>query len=201
MMSPLFLSSHDALVFAMNRTHHAYDRPLINRLASPSNSSGKGLAGTDGIAQAAMIRLALSELNPLYQAMLTASTAQPILHCGCGAICCCGAKPNDEWVQAISYLAEHVRETALAGCHISNPLLREYVARYFLPKAQRSSLEDLALTYSLSRNSVGTHTAKVARYFSGTPGSQSQVGLKTLAWEAIDHQLQARGIIRFVHVA
>ena len=196
--APLFESAHGALVFAFNFSGQCYDRPMMNRLASPAIGSGKGLVGLDGAAQAGMIRAEVQAMGKLAEAILIARIAPRSMPCHCRQSCCSGKKPNKEWVDAIGFLADHVRTTALAGCTANGMLRREYVVRYFSPKELRMSLELLAEKHDIARNTVSAHNAKVATWLGGVPakkGKEGMPGMETAAMDAIEDRLRDIGMV------
>jgi hypothetical protein len=192
----LFNNAHAALVFAFNFSSQCYDRPMMNRLAAPSLGSGKGLAGLDGAAQAGMIRAEVRDLGKQAEAILIARVAPRSEVCECLAPCCAGSKPNKEWIAAISLLADHVRNTALAGCTANGLMRREYVVRYFAPKGARVTFEQLSEKYDIAVNTVSAHSAKVARLFGGTrSGGKSSPGLEDVAKSAVECRFIEIGLV------
>lgn len=184
---PLFTSAHSALVFAFNASSQAaYDRPMMNRLAAPSVGSGKGLVGLDAAGQAGFIRAEVATLGKLAEAILMARIAPRWMPCACRAECCSGKKWNKEWVDAISYLSDHMRTTALAGCATNGMMRREYVIRHFTPKDQRISLEVLADKHDVVRNTVTAHAGKVAKNLKA---------FEAVAEAAIDDRLRLVGMV------
>ena len=183
---PLFNSAHSALVFAFNFSCQCYDRPMMNRLASPAVGSGKGLAGLDGAAQAGMIRAEVQALGKLAEAIMLARLAPRTTPCSCRSSCCSGHKPNREWINAIGVLADHVRTSALAGCTSNGLIRREYVVRYFTLKDQRVSLERLAEQHGIDRHTVGAHYSKTAKSFKDA---------ESLAQNAIEDRLREIGMV------
>lgn len=198
LLEPLFESAHGALVFAFNFSGQCYDRPMMNRLASPAIGSGKGLVGLDGAAQAGMIRAEVQAMGKLAEAILIARIAPRSMPCHCRQACCSGKKPNKEWTDAISFLADHVRTTALAGCTANGMLRREYVVRYFSRKDERVSLEVLAERHDVARNTVSAHASKVALLFGGTQAKKDKAavpGFEAAAMNAIEDQLRDIGMV------
>lgn len=192
----LFDSAHGALVFAFNFSGQCYDRPMMNRMASPAVGSGKGLVGLDGAGQAGMIRAEVRALGRLAEAILVARIAPRTMPCSCRSACCAGVRPNKEWTDAISILADHVRNTALAGC-VSNGLLRrEYVVRYFTRKEQRASLDQLSDRHNIARNTASAHNAKVAALFGGSAKKNGACpGLESAAVAAVEDRFRSVGLI------
>jgi hypothetical protein len=182
----LFASAHSALVFAFNFSEQCYERPVMNKLAAPSVGSGKGLAGLDGAGQAGMVRAEVARLGKLAEAILFARIAPRWMPCACRAECCSGKKMNREWVEAISFLSDHVRNTALAGCSANGIMRREYVIRHFSPKDQRISLEDLADKHDVNRKTTFAHSAKVTKHLKA---------FEAVADAAIDEKLRAVGMV------
>lgn len=196
--APLFESAHGALVFAFNFSGQCYDRPMMNRLASPAVGSGKGLVGLDGAAQAGMILAEVQTLGKLAEAIIIARIAPRSVPCHCRSACCAGHKPNKEWTDAISILADYVRTTALAGCTSNGILRREYVVRYFTRKDDRVSLEALAEKHDIARNTVSAHAAKVALLLGGAQPKKDKPGvpgLESAAMDAIEDRLRDIGMV------
>lgn len=195
---PLFDSAHGALVFALNFSGQCYDRPMMNRLASPAFGTGKGLVGLDGAAQAGMIRSELQTMGKLAEAILIARIAPRWMPCHCRQSCCSGKKPNKEWTDAVAYLADHVRNTALAGCTSNGMMRREYVVRHFTRKEERISLEELAERHDIARNTVSAHASKVALLFGGHQAKKDKAampGLESAAMNAIEDRLRDIGMV------
>ena len=192
-----FTSGHDALVFAFNVSDQAYDRPMMNRMASPSLGKG-GLAGLEAPAQAGMIRAEVQTLGKLAEAIIIARIAPRSVPCHCRSACCAGHRPNKEWTDAISVLADYVRTTALAGCTSNGMLRREYVVRYFTRKDDRISLEALAEKHDIHRDTAGAHAAKVALMLGGAQpkkGKPGAPGLESAAMNAIEDRLRDIGMV------
>lgn len=196
--TPLFQNAHGALVFAYNFAGQSYDRPMMNRMATPSVGTGKGLVGLDGAAQSGFIRAEVKAMGKFAEAILIARIAPHSTPCQCRSSCCSGHKPNKEWTNAIATLSDHVRTTALAGCIANGLMRREYVVRYFSTKDQRKSLEALADQYEIDRHTVSAHSFKVASYFAGTTekkGKPSVPGFEHIAFDAIENRLREIGMV------
>jgi hypothetical protein len=194
----LFQSANGALVFAFNFSGQAYDRPTMNRMAAPSLGNGKGLVGLDGAGQAGMILAEVKAMGKMAESILIARLAPRSTGCECRAACCSGQKPNKAWTDAISFLADHVRTTALAGCIANGMMRREYVVRYFTRKDDRTSLEALADKYDIARNTVSSHSAKVAIYLGGAQARKDKPatpGFESIAFNAIEDRLREIGMV------
>lgn len=197
-LEPLFESAHGALVFAFNFSGQSYDRPMMNRLASPAFGTGKGLVGLDGAAQAGMIRAEVQTLGKLAEAILIARIAPRHMPCHCRQSCCSWKKPNKEWTDAIAYLADYVRTTALAGCVSNGMMRREYVVRHFTRKEERISLDELAERHDVNRQTAGAHASKVALLFGGHQAKKDKPavpGLEGAAMNAIEDRLRDVGMV------
>lgn len=194
----LFQNAHGALVFAFNFSGQCYDRPMMNRMASPAIGSGKGLVGLDGAAQAGMIRAEVKGMGKLAEAILIARVAPRMTPCSCRSSCCSGFKPNKEWTDAVAVLADHVRTTVFAGCVVNGLMRREYLVRYFTKKEDRMSLEALAEKCDIVRNTVSAHNAKVATWLGGVPakkGKPAMPGMEQAAFDAIEDRLRDVGMV------
>lgn len=180
----LFVSSHAALVFAFNYSGQCYDRPMMNRMAAPASGSGNGLVGLDGAAQAGMIRAELAVCGRVAEAVLTVRVAPRSLLCSCRRSCCTGRKPNAEWREAVSVLADQARHTALAGCTSTGITRRELVALYF--GGSRLTVADLAEDSEQARRTIAAHLGKVRRWLKDE---------EARAWTGIEGRLAACGMI------
>jgi len=169
---------------------------MMNRMAAPAVGTGKGLAGLDGAGQAGMIRREVSELGPLFEAVLIARIAPRSMPCPCRRPCCSGKAQNREWSEAISFLADAARTNALSGCTSNGMMRREYVVRYFTPKDHRVDLEKLAERFSINRDTVGAHNLKVAIWLGGRrKGKDVTPGVETIAENAIEDCLRSLGVV------
>ena len=194
----LFTTAHGALVFAYNFSGQSYDRPMMNRLATPAIGTGKGLVGLDGAGQSGMIRAEVQAMGKLAETILIARLAPRTHPCSCRSACCSGHRPNKEWTDAIAFLTDHVRNTALAGCTSNGLMRREYVVRYFTPKTMRVSMDDLAERHDVTRNTISAHAGKVAAMFGGTQAKRDKAavpGLEGAAMIAIDDRLRDIGMV------
>ncbi|QDD62659.1 hypothetical protein EJD96_00120 (plasmid) [Herbaspirillum seropedicae] len=197
----LFKDGYQALVFAFNHAGQTIDRPMMNRLAAPTVGKG-GMAGLDAIGQAGMIRSQVKKLGKVSEAVLIARTAPRDRPCECKAPCCSGSKLNREWVEAIGYLADYVRTTALAGCTTNGILRTEYVVRYFTHKKLRRTIESIAKDHDIDRNTVSAHAGKVNVLFAGRPARKvkneyvpAEPGLESLALMQIEELLRDRAVV------
>ena len=197
----LFKDSYHALVFAYNHTWQSIDRPMMNRLAAPTVGRG-GMAGLDATGQAGMIRSQVKNLGKLYESILIARTAPRDRPCECKAACCSGSKTNREWLDAIAFLADYVRTTALAGCTTNGILRCEYVVRYFTHKKLRRTIESIAGEYEIDRNTVSAHSGKVNVLLGGRPARKvkgeylpAEPGLESVALIEIEELLRARAVV------
>jgi len=199
----LFKDAFSALVFAFNiSSGQGYDRPMMNRLAAPTVSSGGGMSGLDALGQSGMIRAQVKALGKLNEAILIARTAPRSKPCECKAACCSGMKANKEWTDAIAYLSDHIRTTALAGCTANAILRREYVVRYFTHKKDRKTIESLARQYHVDRNTVSAHAGKVNALFAGRPTRKvkddylsAEPGLESLAINQVEELLRTTEVV------
>jgi hypothetical protein len=188
-MTGLFRSTQHALLFAFRHAGQAYDRPLMLRMADATRGPGAGLVGLDGAAQAGMIRAEVADLGRLYEAVIVARFADRSIPCQCKAACCSGERLNGEWINAVAYLADYVRTSALAGCVSTGLLRREYVARYFA-KDRRESIRDIAGRHGVDQRTAGAHAGRVAIFLGG-----SAHGVEQAAIDAITDKLYAAGVV------
>lgn len=198
MSEALFDSVHAALAFAFRQRLQTVDRPPMNRAAAPAHGTGRGLGGLDGAAQAGMIRQEVEAFGELDKALLIARHAPRHRPCECGAPCCSGHRPNRAWVDSIAHLAEHMRTVALSSCSTTSLQRIAYVTRYFTPKAQRESIEELAARFDLSRHTVGAHFGRVSTVLGGTDARKDKPaapGIETLARQLAEDRFRVLGWI------
>lgn len=115
-----------------------------------------------------MIRAELHALGSLSEAILIARLAPRSKPCSCRSPCCSGHRPNQEWVDAIGYLADRARTAVYVGCVVSGIMRRDYLVRYFTRVGDRISLEDLAEKHGINRNTASAHSAKISKWLGGT---------------------------------
>lgn len=198
MSEALFDSVHAALSFAFRRRLQTVERAPMNRASAPAHGTGRGLGGFDGAAQAGMICQEVEAFGEINKALLTARHAPRHSPCECGAPCCSGHRPNRAWVDAIAHLAEHMRTEALKGCSTTSLQRIAYVARYFTPKSERESIEELAARFEQSTNTVSAHFGRVSTVLGGTEARKRKLaapGIETLARQLAEDRFQALGWI------
>lgn len=196
----LFSTSHAALTFAMNFSCQQYDPPAMSKMMrGPMIGTGKGLVGLDGAAQAGMILAQLDDLPALHKAVLIARTAPNSLPCSCGARCCSGHRPNDDWTRAIAYITQEALGV-LAGCVSHYRLRRMIVEKCF---GAGSSISDMADKCGVSRDTASDHNARILRWLRGDKPTKHavkrigdrKIGEEERAWESIDETLRAIGLV------
>lgn len=195
---PLFKSAHDALVFAYSYSGQQFDKSLMLKMAAGGTKSGKGLVGNDGAAQAGMIRQEVLGLGRIVEAVLIVRFAPRAQPCECRSACCKGYKDNFEWRNAVSFLADHVRMSALAGTTANAIVRRECVLRYFEQKDKRVGVETFAEKHNLHRESAGAYIGRVGKWLGGEPARADKpavVGIDQAAMAAIETRLLEIGMV------
>lgn len=189
----LFDSSHAALVFAFNYSGQQYQASAMNKAMTPAIGSGKGLVGVDGAAQAGMVRLELSMLPELHQAVLTARCAPRDVVCDCGRTCCAARRPNPEWEAAIVWLTERAMQQ-LSGSFSHYRVRRAILEKIF---GVRVDLQQIAEDCGAHRNTVSAQNAKLKLWIEGErkKGLMAAPGVESVAWLAIDGRLMAAGMV------
>lgn len=165
---PLFDSAHAALTFAFNYTAQVYDRPLMARLAtSPRPHGGKGLAGTDGAAQAGMVLAKLDELPELHQLLILARFMPKTTTCPC----CASDVWDADWMAVVRKISDAAMAHGILSGHLVHRSVRDgLVARYFAGKEgrQRILLERLAIRASISERTVVDQNSKITLWLRGS---------------------------------
>ncbi|BCF88687.1 hypothetical protein [Paraburkholderia largidicola] len=159
----LFRTPQDALIFAFNYSMQRADRSLVDRMASPSPRTGKGLSGNDGAGQAGMIRRELEQLTDIERAVLVARFAPRSWPCACGRSCCSGYTPNPEYQQAISLLTQAAM-SVLAGRIVHYQLRRGLVEK---AAGMKVEIKALALKCEVSEKTADAHWQVIKLWFQG----------------------------------
>lgn len=190
----LFKSAADALRFAFNYSHQQYDRPLMNRLATKSEGSGKGLVGQDGAGQAGMIRSRLGKLPHMHRMILAARFIPRNFPCSCGSTCCSGKEKNLAWEEAASAVGAYACE-ALEGGAGRYRLRTQLVRRFY---GSGDTLGDVAEEVGVSLRTVESEAPLVIGWLRGyrIPQSRQWVhGVDTVAMLAAEALLTEAGFI------
>jgi hypothetical protein len=178
---PLFESAAAAAAFALNFSGENYQLAAINRMAQPSVSSGKGLSGLDGAAQAGMIRAELEAVGLLGESIIIADIAPKTKPCFCKAACCSGEVLNPEWAAAIGVLSNIAKELKICPAYMN---VRHNLLRRFFGVALE--ITEIARMCGVSRETVSIHNSKLVSAFKL---------LKKKAWADFDHRLLQAGMI------
>lgn len=193
---PLFETAHNALLFAFNFSAQQYERPLMNRLAdAPDGHVSKGLAGTDGAAQAGMIMSRIMLMPALSRYIIFAQYARPTIRCECKRPCCCGHKPNVQWEAAIAEIGRASIAGASSGV-LSYRALRDVIIRKMfgvkvdvVAAAERCGLEE--------RQAYRYQTA-IKQWLDGkrVAKKDDRPGVRAVAFEHISRILTDSGIVK-----
>lgn len=148
----LFDSTHAALTFAYN-FQGSPALSVVNQMANKPGPMGKGLGGLDGAAQAGIIRRKVASLGKLHESIIIAEYAQRSRLCPC----CSGPTFNQEWKDAIGYIADIVRTEALSEHKTTHPIRRACVEKFFglnfnvLKTAENLAVERHALAVMIGK--------------------------------------------------
>lgn len=186
METELFENTEQALVFAYNYTGQ---NCIIARLSpEPLPTTGKGLGGLNGAAQAGMIRREVSSAGKLIESLITAKYAPMWLPCNCGHACCSGKIENREWSEAIPYIVLDVCKNALRGADRGAVVwcVKAYYSGSILP------VRHIASMASVSEKTVTRHFPKIIRYLRGT---REKEGMDAVAYRTVDLILTDKGIV------
>lgn len=162
----LFANSHAAMTFAFNYKGNP-SMSIMNRMyKSPPGDDDKpkqnnGMTAIDLAAMSGIIRCKLHTLCMLHEAILIADIAPRSQLCPCRSSCCSGKTRNQEWSDAVNWLADNVRVNALDGHRTTHPIRRACVEVYFGAKI---SVVKIANDLDLSESTAGTMIKKVRHY-------------------------------------
>jgi hypothetical protein len=174
MEQKLFRTPQDALIFAFNYSMQRQDRSLVDRLASPSPRTGKGLSGNDGAGQAGMVRRELEQLSEIHRAALVARFAPRSWPCNCGRACCSGYMANPEYVAALRTL-EQAAMSILSG-HMSHYRMRVRLVEKAM--GAKVELAALAKECAVNEKTVSAHWRLIKDWLCGRPKPKSLKGGK-----------------------
>ena len=182
----MFDDTEQALVFAYNYTGQ---NCITARLSlEPFPTTGKGLGGLNGAAQAGMIRREVSSAGRLIESLITAKYAPMWLPCSCGHACCSGKIENKEWAEAIPYIVLDVCKNALHGADRGTVVwcVKAYYSGSILPIRQIASMA------SVSEKTITRNFPKIINYLRGT---KSKEGMDAVAYRTVDRILTDKGIV------
>ena len=176
-----FENATAAAAFALNFLCNSYQRPLIDRMATPS-AVGETLGGLERAAQAGMIRAEIAKLGPIKEAYIIASKAPKRYPCTCGKPCCVKSRANPEWHDALHLLVNYAKEE-LGMCTGYYGLRKSIVAKYF---GEQTSLTSISQQCGVNRDTAGVHNSKIIKLLRA---------IESQAWTELELLLTARGII------
>lgn len=176
-----FENATAAAVFALNFLGNSYQRPMINRMATPS-AVGHTLGGLERAAQAGMIRAEIAKLGPIKEAYIIASKAPKRYPCSCGKPCCVKSRANPEWHDALHLLVNFAKEE-LGMCTGYYGLRKAIVAKYF---GEQTSLTHIAQQCGVNRDTAGVHNSKIIKLLRS---------VEHQAWSELELLLTARNIL------
>lgn len=153
--SPLFMSAHEALIFAFNYADQQYARsPMAQLYRTPG--SGRGLVGVDGAGEAGMIMAEVMRLDQLERDALCVRFTRVRGECHC-----CGHEIDLPQVrEALGRLEQYATEGTVNTSNLS--LIRALVRDYF-GLANIGSARLAAEQHQVHRNTVSNHSGNVKR--------------------------------------
>lgn len=198
----LFKSADEALTYAFRFSNHAYDRPMMNRMADGPHRSGKGLVGLDGSGQAGMIRAEIKSIGDFHLAIVTARYAPSNFPCDCRSACCSGRTTNWEWSEAIDLITR----VAIGQVGSSNHRLRRaIVVNAFLRRSEQQKIGELADYCNVHRDTASDHNAKIMLWLCGMRSKknveQTVIGEIDRAKDAAQRRLYEVGFIGLSTIA
>lgn len=189
MSEALFRSASEALRFAFTFSTGAKpNRDAVNQMAAPVKSTGRGLGGMDGAAQAGMILSELKACGELYSSLLTAKVAPRRNPCSCKAPCCSGSTPNWDWNYAFGWLTKYVhletqkRNNGNRGL-VNNYHLRSHLVLKYL--GGKEAIKEIAKDADVTEQTAHSHKNII---FPILKAAESQ------AWQEIEQRLVVAGI-------
>ena len=187
----MFENTEQALVFAYNYTGQ---NCITARLSpEPLPTTGKGLGGLNGAAQAGMTRREVSSAGKLIESLITAKYAPMWLPCSCGHACCSGKIENKEWAEAIPYIVLDVCKNALRGADRGAVVwcVKAYYSGSILPVRQIASMA------SVSEKTITRNFPKIIHYLRGT---KTKEGMDAVAYRTVDRILTDKGIVESMSI-
>lgn len=168
--------------FAFNFSHGSLKKSFL-ALAAGGSSSGKGLGGLDGAAQAGMILLEVNQLAPARRRIIEARFLPQTKPCSCRSPCCRGTKDTAEWREAMEWLIEYVLVHGLTASISHYRLRRAVVRRYF---GERESFPKIARANGVHTDTASDLNKRVAEHFK----AEEHAALREL-----DARLKGAGIV------
>lgn len=182
MSEPLFLSTHNALLFAHNYNHCQTAPTLLAKLCSKHLRKGKGLAGLDGAAQAGLILGGIRDIGAAEAAVMMGRYAPHSRPCDCRSSCCSGTIVNTDWSDANAYLASMVAHE-MDGRKQLVMLWQSLIAKHF---GFRWRIKELAEWAGVDRDTVADHQSIIRPWLER---------LEDRAFRAVDRRLHMGGLV------
>lgn len=154
-VEPLFLSAHEALIFAFNFADQQYAQSPMARLYR-TPGSGRGLVGVDGAGEAGMIMAEVMRLDPLERDALCVRFTRVRSECHC-----CGHETDKPQVREA--LARLERYAADSTANTSNLSLVRALLRDYFDLSPLGTARMVAEQHQVHRNTVSNHSGNVKR--------------------------------------
>lgn len=182
----MFRDTKQALIFAYR--YNGQNCVTARLSPEPLPTTGSGLGGLNGAAQAGMIRREVSSAGKLIESLITAKYAPMWLPCSCGHACCSGKIENREWAEAIPYIVLDVSKNALRGA--------DQVTVAWCVKAYYSGMQVPA---TIIASYAGVHVSTITRQMKDIKaylrGTRKKEGMDAVAYRAVDRILVDKGIV------
>lgn len=154
-VEPLFLSAHEALIFAFNFADQQYAQSPMARLYR-TPGSGRGLVGVDGAGEAGMIMAEVMRLDQLERDALCVRFTRVRGECHC-----CGHETDLPQVrEALGRLEQHAADNTANTSNLS--LIRALVRDHF-SLSPMGTAKVAAEQHQVHRNTVTNHSGNVKR--------------------------------------
>lgn len=163
----VFPSADFALRFIFDPERERRSRSPMALLMEPPAGEPGPLSGLDGVAETGMAKAMLEgNLTPFQLALLACRYAPPTVKCECRMECCSGKKPNQQWRDAVRYVAGEALMHPLRGCDKANlTYTAAVVAAEYGGKTE--PLVRLGRRFGLSAGACTEHKQKVTEWLLG----------------------------------
>lgn len=191
MTEPLFSSSREALTFAANYKAGGVKASAMNRMLSEMQKYDEtaaqverhgfkmpppmqGWSALDKSGQAGLILQLTGRLPDVMVYTMLAAVLKPRDVCTCHQPCCCGFRPNKDWIEAVTVVDAALYEFLDAskaagkkGNYTLTAVVRVEMVRQFFDRQNVKPKSELAELFGITEATVAAHQKKIGGHLTG----------------------------------
>lgn len=188
---PLFASSREALTFAANFNGAGVKASAMNRMLSEMYKADReaqeaereglrmphpmaGWSALDRSGQAGLILQLTGRLPDITVYTMLSAVVKPRDICVCRQPCCCGYRPNNDWIEAVTAVDAALwafldvnRAAGKKGNYTLTAVVRVELVRQFFDRQNAQPKSVLAEHFGISEATVASHQKKIGGHLTG----------------------------------